>query len=260
MYQIHADIFRKIELYVKIAKHFKEEIKEINVRNEIEEHFGKSYCRVYVNIELKEDSNKKYELYQSIQHFFYRYGEKEYFSFYLLTDGDRTEKTYLLRNIEENTHYDYIWNLLSWYLEQDRIKVNNAHFKSQLDLRDIQLEKHKKRDQERKLLEDAVEEVAPKTGQLIVVKQWNFGNLRIGRVEKVILPNRTKSFSLELYEIKKDLTPGRVKIDLWSKTDIYAVIQPNELPTGITKVELLASVERGDNIAGLIWRRPNDLW
>ena len=40
MYQIHADIFNKILMIVKIARQFREDIKEINVNNTIEEHFG----------------------------------------------------------------------------------------------------------------------------------------------------------------------------------------------------------------------------
>jgi len=260
MYQIHADIFRKIELYVSIARKLKEDIKEINVRNEIERHFGKSYCRVYFDIELKEGSERSYELYQIIQHVFYRYGDKEYISFYLQHDDECTDKEYLLRNIKEQAHYDYIWNLLEWNLEKDGIKVNNARFKSQLHLRRIRLEEDKKWEQERRIIEDAVETVSPEVGHLIVIRQWRGSPLRVGKAEKVVLPNKRQSFSLELSELKKDLVPGKTKINLYSKTEIYAVIVPQELPNGIGKAELLDSLERGDDISGLIWRRPNEVW
>jgi hypothetical protein len=62
MYQIYVDIFRKLALYIAIAKDFKDEIEVINVRNEIEEYFGKKYCRVYIDIKLNTESNMHYEL------------------------------------------------------------------------------------------------------------------------------------------------------------------------------------------------------
>lgn len=258
MYQLHADIFRKIELYVKLAKAFKDDLQEIKVRNEIEEHFGKIYCRVYVTLKLKAGSDKEYELYKAIKHVFYV--DKEYFSFYLPGGYDRNENDQLLRNIEENTHYDYIWNLLSWHLESDRIKVTEENFQSQLDLKRKRLEQIKKREQESNRIEEAVESLSLETGQLIAIKQWYGSALRIGVAEKVVLPGKRQSFSIDLLEIKKDLTAGKVKIHLWSKSDIYAVLQSSELPKGISKADLLTSIERGENIRGLIWRRPNELW
>lgn len=132
MYQIHSDIFTRIALYVKIARQFKEDIKEIKVSNEIEEFFGKLYCRVYVNIKLKEGSPNKFEVQEALWNDFSRFGEKQYFSFYLIHGWRDNE--YLLRNIEEQTHYDYIWNLLTWYLKDDGIRVEAARFKNQYRL------------------------------------------------------------------------------------------------------------------------------
>ncbi|CAL1520326.1 hypothetical protein [Chitinophaga sp. MM2321] len=258
MYQIHADIFRKIALYVNITRQFKDDIKGINVSNEIEEHFGKTYCRVYINIELKEDSTNSYKLYQSIQNDFYRYGEKDYFSFHLRTGWRDSEE--LLQNIREHTHYDYIWNLLYWHLQKDGIKVKEEMFKSQWHLRNKRQEQDEKWQQKRNLIEDAVDTVSPEVGQLIATRQWRGSPLRIGIVENVIVPNKRQSFSLELSELKKDLTPGKIKMILGSKTEIYAIVRPHELPNGIGKAELLASIERGDDIRGLMWRRPHELW
>src|SRR5215217_4956847 len=186
MYQLHADIFRKIGLYITIVREFKNDIKEVNLSNEIEEHFGRKYCRVYVHIELIDDS-LQYKLHETLWNDFSRHGEKDYFSFYLT--ADRTDNEDLLRNTEEHTHYDYIWNLLEWYLQKDGIKVNAARFKSRLDLKYEQDIRNRKFEQERKFISDAVSDLTPELGQFIAVKQWS-NSLRIGKVQKVILSNK----------------------------------------------------------------------
>ncbi|GAA4737661.1 hypothetical protein [Flavisolibacter ginsenosidimutans] len=252
MYQVHADIFRKIGLYVTIARGFKSDIHEVTVSNEIEEHFGRKYCRVYVNIELK-DGSLNHKLHETLWNEFSRYGEKDYFSFYLT--ADRRDNEDLLRNIEELTHYDYIWNLLEWYLQKDGIKVNAARFKSQLDLKYEQDLRNRKYEQERKLIADAVSNLTPELGQFIAIKQWS-NSLRIGKVQKVILSNKRQSFSMELSELRKDLTPGKVNINLRSKTEIYAIVQPEKLNGVLTKADLISYIEQNRNFDGLLWRMP----
>jgi hypothetical protein len=257
MYQLHADIFRKISLYASIARLFKDEIMQLNVSNEIEEYFGRTYCRIYVHIELKDTSTKRYELQERMYNHF-SYEEKEYFSFYLTTDGRDTDEA--LRNIEENMHYDYIWNLLSWMLQNEDIKINAVPFKNQYQLKQLQKEQHKKYEAERTLIENAVNHLAPEKGDYIAIKQWRNNPLRLGVVEKVTLPAKRQTFSMDLLELKKDLSPGKVKINLWNKTEIYAVIQPKNMSDKPSKSELITMLEEGTSFNGLLWRRPEELW
>lgn len=257
MYQIHADIFSKVFIYVNIARQFREDIKEINVSNEIEEYFGRKYCRIYVHVKLKEGSTKQNEFQEVIWKDF-KYEEKEYFSFYLTTDGRDDE--YTLRNIEEQCHYEYIWNLLEWLLRKDGINVNAARFTSQYDLKRQQEELSKKYNSERQLVENAVKHLEPEEGQLIAIRQWHNSSLRLGTVENVTLPGRRQSFTLNLRELKKDLKPGKVNINLWSKSEIFAIIQPEQLLGGLSKTLLISMIEHGDNFTGLLWRRPQELW
>lgn len=258
MYQLHADIFRKVSLYAGIARMFKDDIMQLNVSNGIEEYFGRMYCRIYVHIELKETSTKHYELQERMYDHFFRYGEKEYFSFYLTTD--RRDNYEALMNIEENTHYDYIWNLLSWMLENEGIKINAAPFKSQYHVKQLEQEHRKKYEAQRNLVENAVSHLSPKTGDIIAIKQWRSSPLRLGIVEKVTLPTRRQTFSMDLLELKKDLSPGKVKINLWNKTEIYAVIQPESITGESSKAALIAMLEEGTFFDGLLWRRPQELW
>lgn len=256
MYQIHADVLNKVTTYVKIARQFREDIKEINVTNEIEEYFGKKYCRVYVRFNLKEGSTKQSELQQVIWNIFMY--DKEYFSFYLIADRRDDENT--LRNIEELCHYEYIWNLLEWLLQKDEINVNAISFTSQYDLKLKEDERTKKYDAEKQLIENAVNHLEPVEGQFIAIKQWSQSSLRLGTVENVTLPGKRQSFDLKLTELKKDLKPGKNSISLWSKSNIFAIIQPEQLPGGLSKTLLITMLEQGDNFTGLLWRRPQELW
>lgn len=258
MYQIHADIFRKLAIYVKIAKQFKEDIETVEVRNEIKEHFGKTYCRVHVNIKLKNESSQHYELQNELWNNLNRYGDSEYFSFHIRT-AHREEDDHRLRNLEENTHYDYIWNLLAWYLEKDELVVEAAEFVSQLDLKRKEQKWHEKYEKERRVIENAVETITFEIGQLIAIKQWHNDSLRIGQVEN-ISHNKRRFFSMELAEIKKDLKAGKIRINVWNKTEVYAIVQPDKLPKGKIKTALITSLEIGENFEGLVWRRPQELW
>jgi hypothetical protein len=168
-----------------------------------------------VKFELKESLANYYELYEAIRANF-RYDEKEYFSFYLTIDGRDDE--YALRNTEENTHYDYIRNLLEWNLQEEDIKVNAEIFKSQDDLKWLQDKLRKEYDAARRLVENAVDDLIPAKGQFVVIRPWHSSSLRLGIVEDIRLPGKRQSFSLDLLELKKDLKPGHVKINLSSKS------------------------------------------
>lgn len=203
MYQIHSDIFEKLSLYIQIIRQFKEDINEVHVNNSIEELFGKTYCRVYITIKLKEDSKKQYDLYESIRSFF-RYGEKEYFSFYLGANRDeKNDDFHSLDNKEEETHYDYIWNLLEWFLKKDSIRITADRFVNERELREIEKNRRKEVEKDWNKIEAAVADLIPKEGQLIAIKQWKSSPMRIGIATKVILPSRRQSFSMDLSEIKK---------------------------------------------------------
>ena len=206
----------------------------------------------------------------------FSYVEKVYFSFYLTTDSrirfrDIDEKNqplqeptedrslYKLMNIEEKCHYEYIWNLLEWLLSEDGLNVNAASFISQYDMKRKQVELGKKYNSQRILVENAVDHLAPEVGQYIAIKQWNSA-LRLGVVESIKLAGRKQSFTLNLRELKKDLKPGKVNISLWSKSEIFAIIQPGQLSANLSKKSLLDMIEQGVNFTGLLWRRPQELW
>lgn len=260
MYQIHSDIFEKLSLYIQIIRQFKEDINEVHVNNSIEELFGKTYCRVYITIKLKEDSKKQYDLYESIRSFF-RYGEKEYFSFYLGANRDeKNDDFHSLDNKEEETHYDYIWNLLEWFLKKDSIRITADRFVNERELREIEKNRRKEVEKDWNKIEAAVADLIPKEGQLIAIKQWKSSPMRIGIATKVILPSRRQSFSMDLSEIKKDLSIGKVVITYVPKREIYAIIQPELLSRKITKAEIIALVEKNEIFDGLIWRRPQECW
>lgn len=260
MYQEFADIFWKISVYVRIIRQFKEDINEVHLKNEIEDSFGRNYCRIYVNINLKENSNNKYALYQAINDNF-KYGEKEYFSFYLGKDGynyDNESDKFL--NKEEEVHYNYIWNLLEWFLKEDNIRISAASFIRESQVRNEEKIRQEQIEEKWNKIEAAVQNLAPQTGQFIAIKQWKNSPIRIGIVTKVTLPSRRHSFSLELSELKKDLMPGKVIINHLSQRDIYAIIQPESLLRGKTKTDLISQIEKNELFEGLIWRRPQDLW
>ena len=257
MYQLHSDIFSKVLIYVNIARQFREEIREINVNNKIEEYFGRKYCRVYVQVKLKEESIKEKEFQIAIWNNF-MYDEKEYFSFYLTADS--RDDDYTLRNIGEQCHYEYIWNLLVWILNKDGINVNAARFVSQYEMKRQQEELCKKYNLEEQLVANAVNHLEPLQAQFIAIRQWHNNSLRLGKVENVTLLVRRQSFTLNLWELKKDLKPGKVHINIGSKSQIFAIIQPEQLPDGLSKSLLIGMLEHGVNFTGLLWRRPQELW
>jgi hypothetical protein len=259
MYQLHYDIFAKIVSYVSIARQFKADIQEITVKNGIEEDFGKRYCRVFVEFTLKKNASISYwDLKVAFDDQFLRFGQKEYFSFYLGRSGRDDEKE--LDNTAEKTHYDYIWNLLAWLLEKDGVRVEAKSFISERQYeREIQ-KYYAELDVKHQAISNAVRNLRPEPGQFIALKPWKERPLRIGKVDKVRLPSPKTACLIELSELKKDLSPGKVIIHLTRLEEIYTIIQPDKLPGNISKDDLTKSIEKNEAHAGIVWRRPDELW
>lgn len=258
MHQEYIDIFRKLSTYIHLIREFKEYISNVHVRNSIEEHFGRTYCRVYININLKENSNKQYALYESVhKHFSY---QKEYFSFYIGTDRYYKDDETNLNNKTEETHYNYIWNMLAWFVREDNITVNADLFISEWELRIEEKNRRQNDEEKRNKIESEVQNLTPQEGQLIAIKQWHNSPIRIGIAIKVTLPSRKHSFVMELAEVKKDLSVGKVIISHVFQRNIYAVMRPESLQRGTSKIDLIRQIENSDPFKGLIWRRPQDLW
>jgi len=259
MYQLHHDIFTKIVSYVTIARQFKEEIQDITIKNAIEEDFGRRYCRVFVEFSLKQNASISYwDLKVAFDNKFLRFGQKEYFSFYLGRNGRDDEKD--LDNTAENTHFDYIWNLLAWLLENDGVRVEAKSFTSERQYERKMQEYYAELDAKHQAISIAVMNLRPEAGQFIALKPWKERPLRIGKVDKVRLPSSKTSCFIELSELKKDLSPGKVQIHLSRMEEIYAIIQPDQLPEKMSKDNLTEFIEKGETHAGIIWRRPNELW
>lgn len=258
MYQLHHDIFEKIGIYVSVIRQFKESVDHVRVFNEIKDHFGKRYSRVHIEIKLKEGENKDYELDLALREAFWkRFIETHYFSFHIRSNAVYAEDDSIF-NKEEEIHYDYIWNFLEWLLKRDDIKVIADRFLSEYDIRE-EAKKRWKEIETQTVKEDvAVSSVTIAEGQLIAVK--NYGNLRIGFVEKVVMPTKKQSFSIKLIEVLKNLIPGQREIYFWSKRELYAVIQPDQLPKGLTKPKLIEILEKNEAVEGIVWRRPQELW
>lgn len=259
MHQEYIDIFRKIFLYVKVVHIYKEEIKEIQISNEIEEYFGKKYCRIYVKINLKEDSYKHYEIQTKIATEFYNCGEKEYFSFYLgSTEYYKDDNEEQLHNRGEEVHYYYIYNLLYLYLKEDNIPIKLSWFKNEWHLKIEREKSHREFEEKWNKINAVTNGLTPKVGQLVAV--CNYQTLRLGVVTKIILPSRRQTFNLELSEVKKELDAGKVKIRHVSQRDIHAIVQPELLERRYSKSDLIDLIEKEEPFKGLIWRRPQELW
>ncbi len=65
---------------------------------------------------------------------------------------------------------------------------------------------------------------------------------------------------MDLVEVLKDLSKGKKAINHVSQTDIYGIIQPENLSKRFTKNELIEKLEKKEEFEGLIWRRPQELW
>ncbi len=260
MYQIHLDIFTKVHLYILIARQFKDNIQEIYVYNEIEEHFGKKYCRIYVEIRLKENatSEKRWELQETIGEKFYRSFQKEYFSFHLTTE--RRDNDDSLYNREEELHYDYIWNLLAWFLSGDSILVKPERFKCEKYLYEEHKESLKKFEEKRQLIEAAVRPLTLLIGDWVAIESYGANSLRLGSVKMVNADKKSGYFSMTLTELKNDLKLGRKEILYVSKSDIYAIIKPDMLVNKLSKTGLVELLKKDISFSGLHWRRPQVLW
>lgn len=260
MYQIYCDIIKKVSGYLTVIRQFKDDIELVKVSNEIIEIFGKRYCRIYVEIKLKDHLGyeKEFELEKALDKEVATYLPK-YFSFHLGSGSWSEREGTDGRNVEQETHYNYIWHLLAMSLEKDKIKVEATHFITDREVWHEWKQRNEKFEEEWQKIEKTVESVVPQEGQLIAINEYG-SNLRIAYVTKVTLPSRKHSFSMDLVEVLKDFSQGKRKINFYSKRDIYALIQQESLPKRFTKNDLIEKLEGGENFEGLIWRRPQELW
>lgn len=258
MHVEYRDILTKIFIYVKISRHFKDDISEVIVSNDIEENFGRRHCRIYINIVLKEESKRHYELQTAISTEFHKYFEKEYFSFYLGASRYNKDENDELFNHEEEIHYYYIYNILCWYLNSDKILVQLERFKNEWLLKLESEERRKEFREKREKINEVTKSLAPELGQIIAIP--GHSALRLGRVTKINLPSHRQHFYLELAELKKSLDVGKVKMTHVSQNEIHAIIQPELLEKQYLKADLISLIEKGDSFSGLIWRRPQEYW
>ena len=260
MYQIYCDVIKKVSGYLTVARQFKDDVELVKVSNEIIEIFGKRYCRIYVNIKLKEHLGyeKEIELERTLDKEVATYLPK-YFSFHLGSGSWSESQGTDGRNTEEETHYNYIWHLLAISLEKDKIKVEAEHFINDWQVNYEWKQRNAKFDEEWQKVEEVVESLTPQEGQLIAINEYG-NNLRIALATKVTMPSRKHSFSMDLVEVLKDLSQGKRELRYISKRSIYAIVQPESLPKRFTKNELIEKIEKGESFDGLLWRRPQELW
>jgi hypothetical protein len=64
---------------------------------------------------------------------------------------------------------------------------------------------------------------------------------------------------MEVSQLVNKLIPGKIKARV-SLNDIYAIIQPEKLPEGILKNELLSLIVEGKVSEATLLRRPLELW
>jgi hypothetical protein len=138
--------------------------------------------------------------------------------------------------------------------------VDAAFFKSQQSLK-YEKEKWNREYELRQIaLLDATSNFTPEIGQFVATRQRRNSPMRIGKIENVVLPNKRQRFSIEILEVKTDLTVGKKEINIWRKEEIIAVLQPQELKPRISKNELINLIERNEKFDGLVWRMPQELW
>jgi len=260
MHQV--DILNKIGSYLDIISQFKTDIQEINVRNSIEKFYGRRYCRVYIEIKPKEGSEKSHEINDAKWRKFIYDERRDYFSFYLGEDHILYKELGNSFNEEERIHYDYIYYILTWLLDQLTIKipVTQAYFVSESAVRHKEKQREEEWDKLLKKIEEATAQISPEVGQIIGFVEYLSHPIRFGLVEKITLPVKRTSFSMDLAILKKDLSKGKLTKNFWSKRDIYAIIDPGELKPGTQLSEIKEFVESGISFEGLIWRRPKELW
>lgn len=248
MYIEYTDILSRISTYATTLSQFKDQIREVNVRNEIVEHFGKHYCRIYIDISPIGDAASFDKIYEIIDKGLY--GQPRYFSFYLPDGADE-------HNREEEVHYNYIWHLLTWFLK-GKVEVKADSFKTKRDIRREEEQNEREYEEKKKAIEDAVSSLTIEPGIFVAVR--NLLDLDIGIVSNVVSPNKNSNLSVEIYLLKKDLTPGKKKVVFSSKSEVYAIVQPYALPVNISKDQLLTLIENNQSFEGLSWRRPENLW
>lgn len=256
MYQKHFDMLYKLKLHQRLIDEFREELKEVKVTNSIEQYYGKTYLRVYIELIIKEESSRKREFWETYDKTIFGWTNENYISFYL-PDFKRSKEQ--LENREESSNYDWIVNILefgSWGHHAPKFSI--APFRSLLDKEredeKLSQEFEKKRSQ---VLNSLKDNTPLRKNQLIVVKDYS--SFRLGRLKEMGERIRLGS-SLRLVEVKKDLTNGAREILYVNMYDIYAIIDPFELEKKVDKTSILAWVDRKESFKGLIYLRPPNLW
>jgi len=252
MYQLHYDILHKIMLHQRIINDFRNEIKHLRIYNTLEDFYGKSYLRIYFELEINTTSSKQSEFYDRYNKDVSYYSNQNYISFYLpartvdLTDLE-------LENKEEQLHYDWICNLFEWYNYNKQPEIIIEPFVSQLDEKRKSEEWSKDYDNKRNLILDSLKEIRVQENHLLILRQYS-GNFRIGRVSK------TDSNGINLIEVKKDLSNGKREINYVRLYEIYAIVETKDLNSKSNKDIILDNIKNQINFDGLIYIRPKELW
>lgn len=248
MYSVFVEIFEKTDQYLKVIRELKEDIEDVYIYNKVENSFGKKYCRIYVEINLiPNPGHSQYEIEKYLYNNFENFGIKPYFSFYL-GSSNYNSKDEILENREEQMHYYYIHNLLEWELKKENIKVNVDKFESEYSLKKERIKEDEKRELEKQKITKEISPFIHKEGRLIVVNSWD--KLRIGK----IIEAKASSNNISLLEVKKDFTPGKIKLDRISINEIVAIIDQSLLGK-TTKEELIELIETDIDFKGLEWKR-----
>lgn len=256
-YHQYDETFEKIDRYVEFIRQYRDCVKDVHVSNSIEDYFGKRYCRVYVEIAFKLDLKSHFDLQQKLLSKFYN--SSYYFSFFI-GDSQRDYDEKQSKNEAESLHYEYIWHLLSWNLRNDGIPVREDKFVSEYDLFIENKKRSDEFDQRREVLSTLTKDLNIVIDQFIAIKGMSESPLRIAKPIKISLSIKRQSFSMELIELKSDLATGKREITLYSKNEIYAIVDPTKLSQGIRKPDLINLLNEGSNFEGLIWRRPQQYW
>lgn len=256
MYQKYYDILYKLKLHQSLIDEFRKDLKEVKITNAIERYYGKTYIRVYIELIAKEDSSRYPEFREKYQQRIFGWTKDNYISFYLPDyKRDREE----LSNRSEELDYDWIVNILefgSWGHTSPKFEIQP--FRSLLNEKEDNerwTEDYEvKRNSVLKSLNDCVQF---SKNQLVVIK--NYSSFRVGRIKEI--PQQNRSFnSLNLIEVRKDLTNGVREMSYANVYDIYAVIDPFQLERNFNKNMILSAVQSQKDFKGLIYLRPKDLW
>ncbi|MBC7747919.1 MAG: hypothetical protein H7Z76_04945 [Methylotenera sp.] len=254
MDQFHHDVLRKIRLFQSIIQDYRDDLKHLRIYNSFETYYGKNYLRIYFELEIKDDSSKRWEFSERYTKDIHYYTNENYISFHL-PERNRDLTDQELRNKPQELHYEWITNLFEWlnYNHQDSPKLIIEDFVSQLDLKREEEKASEVYEIKNTQLFDSFKDIKIQENQLLVINEYH-NSFRIGRVLK------SDSVYFKLAEVKKDLTNGKKEIHYVNMDKIYAIIEPKELDAKITKEIILDHVQNYIHFNGLKYIRPKELW